>query len=479
MRKPGFEGLDGSAGADDPIRRRSMELPKLVTRELPGPKAKAVIERDRAVMSPSYTRDYAFVMDRGEGCLVYDPDGNSFLDFAAGIAVCATGHHHPYVTQAIKDQADRFIHMSGTDFFYGNQVDLAERLAARAPMKGEKKVFFTNSGTEAIEAAMKLARYHTGRQQFVSFFSAFHGRTMGSLSLTASKMVQKKRFGPLVPGVSHMHYAYCYRCPYHLQYPSCELYCARYLENHLFKTVLDPQSVAAVFVEAVQGEGGYVVPPAEFLQVLRETCTKYGILLVVDEVQSGMGRTGKMFAIEHFGVEPDILCVAKGIASGLPLGAIIARKEVMNWEYGSHASTFGGNPVSCAAALATLDLLEGKAPGSPQGGLLENARAVGEYLKARLTSLREKHKAIGDVRGLGLMIGAEIVEPNQVCSATGKPRRAPELRNKLLDECFHRGLLILGCGANTLRFAPPLTVTREQAGWAVDQIDAALQAHGA
>jgi len=439
-------------------------LPKIKT-PLPGPKARAVIERDAKVMSPSYTRDYPFVMDRGEGCLVYDPDGNAFLDYAAGIAVCSTGHHHPHVTQAIKAQADRFLHMSGTDFYYDNQVELAERLAAHAPIKGDTKLFYTNSGAEAVEAAFKLARYHTGRMQAIAFYGGFHGRTMGSLSLTASKVQQRKGFAPLIPGVHHVPFSYCFRCPYHLEYPSCGVHCMHVIEKVLFKHTVDPEDVAMILLEPVQGEGGYVVPPREVVETVAAICRRHGILLVVDEVQSGMGRTGKMFGIQHFGVEPDIMCLAKGIASGMPLGAIMARKEVMNWEYGSHASTFGGNPVSCAAALATLDLLEGKAPGVPEGGLVENARAVGEHLLGRLRELKKKHALIGDVRGLGLMVGAEIVSPED-----GRTP-APDLRNRVLMEAFQQGLLILGCGPNTVRFAPPLVVSREQTDWAVDCLD--------
>ncbi len=447
-----------------------MKLPQILT-TLPGPKSKAIIERDSAVISPSYTRDYPFVMDRGEGCMVWDADGNRFLDFAAGIAVCSTGHNHPHVTKAIQDQAGRFLHMSGTDFYYPQQVELAERMAATAPMSGPKKLFFTNSGAESIEAAMKLARYHTGRPNYVAFFSAFHGRTMGALSLTASKTAQKKGFYPLIPGVHHMHFANCFRCPYNLKFPECEVHCAKYLEKVLFATVLDPKSVAAVFLEPVQGEGGYVVPPKEFVQTIADICKRNGILLVVDEVQSGMGRTGKMFAIEHHGVEPDIVCVAKGIASGLPLGCIIARADVMNWQYGSHANTFGGNPVACRAAMATLDLLQGKVPagaGVAEGGLIENARVVGAYLKDRLKDLQKRQPLIGDVRGLGLMVGVEIVNRDE------KRTPAPALRNKAVERAFYKGLLILGCGPNTIRFAPPLIVSREEADWAVDCIGRVL-----
>jgi 4-aminobutyrate aminotransferase len=434
-------------------------LPRIIT-ELPGPKTRAVIEKDRRCMSPSYTRDYSLVIEHGDGATVTDPDGNTFLDFSAGIAVCATGHSHPEVVKAIREQSEKFLHMSGTDFYYEIQVKVAEKLAGLAPIKGNKKVFFTNSGAEAVEAALKLARYHTGRTQLIAFLGAFHGRTMGALSLTASKVVQKRGFYPLVPGVVHVPYAYCYRCPYNLEYDSCGIACLKFLSDLVFAKAVDPQNVAAIFVEPIQGEGGYIVPPKEFLQGLRELCDKHGILLVADEVQSGMGRTGKMFASEHFDLMPDIICIAKGIASGLPLGAIIASEETMDWQYGSHASTFGGNPVCCAAALKTIDLVEGQ--------LMANAARVGSHLKSRLQQLVEKYDCVGDVRGLGLMVGMEII----VDKKTKNP--SPELRNKIVMGCFKRGLLILGCGANTVRFAPPLIITQEQADFAVDCIDSVI-----
>ncbi len=435
-------------------------LPKIKSVKLPGPNARAVISKDKKFMSPSYTRSYPFVMHQGRGAVVTDVDGNEFLDFAAGIAVCSTGHSHPKVVKAIKEQASKFLHMSGTDFYYKIQVDEAERLCQVAPIKGSKKVFFTNSGAEAVEAAMKLARYHTMRHQFISFFGAFHGRTLGSVSLTGSKLVQRKGFFPLIPGVTHAPYAYCYRCPYNLEYGSCDMHCLKYIEETLFEKTVDPADVAAIFVEVIQGEGGYVVSPIEFIKGLRRICDKYGILLVADEIQSGMGRTGKMFAIEHFGVQPDIICLAKGIASGMPLGAIVAPSEIMNWEYGSHANTFGGNPVACAAALATFDLIEQK--------LMKNAATVGAYLKKRLLPLVEKYRCVGDVRGLGLMIGVEIIEDKETMAP------APELRNRIVKKCFEKRLLILGCGPNTLRLSPPLIITKSQADFAADIIEKAI-----
>lgn len=329
-------------------------LPKLVT-PLPGPRARAIIERDDRVISPSYTRSYPLVADRGEGAIVMDADGNRFLDFAAGIAVVATGHCHPKVVKAIQEQAARLIHMSGTDFYYENMVRLAEKLAGLVGGNSAHRVYFGNSGTEAIEASIKLARYHTGRGQFVAFMGAFHGRTMGSLALTGSKSVQKKGFFPLMPGAHHVPYAYCYRCAYGKSPDSCGVECVKAIENELFRTTVPPEEVAAIFVEPVQGEGGYVVPPRKFFDELRKLADKYGILLVADEVQSGMGRTGKMFASQHFGLEPDVITLAKGIASGMPLGATVARAELMDWKPGAHASTFGGNPVAVAASLATIE----------------------------------------------------------------------------------------------------------------------------
>src|SRR6201997_2164322 len=363
-----MQAIDTKIGTK--VEAKNSGLPHLVT-ELPGPKAKKLVERDHHVVSPSYTRDYPLVAKIGRGATVEDVDGNTFLDFAAGIAVVATGHCHPEVVAAIQKQAAELIHMSGTDFYYENMVTLGERFSTIAPMKGPHKIYYGNSGAEAIEAALKLARYHTKRQNVIAFYGAFHGRTMGALSLTASKPQQKRRFAPLVPGVTHVRYPDVYR--------GCEggpqeaeafaLGCARYIEDKLFKTVLAPEEVAAIFVEPIQGEGGYVVAPTIFMQELRRICDKHGILLVVDEVQSGIGRTGKWWAIQHTGVQPDIVCSAKGIASGMPLGVTISRAEIMDWVPGSHASPFGGNPVCTAAAMATLDVIE-------QDGLLQNAAEV-------------------------------------------------------------------------------------------------------
>ena len=437
------------------------ELPNLVT-SLPGPRARAIIERDALSISPSYTRSYPLVVSRGEGAIIEDVDGNRFLDCSAGIAVVATGHCHPHVVEAIQRQAARLIHMSGTDFYYENMVELAEKLAALTPGGVPRKVYFGNSGTEAMEAAIKLARYHTGRKQFVAFYGAFHGRTIGSLALTGSRTAQRKNFFPLMPGVHHVPYADCYRCPYGKTVDSCAVECAQAIEDPLFRTVLPPEEVAAIVVEPVQGEGGYLIPPKKFFDELRRIADRYGILLVFDEVQCGMGRTGKMFASEHFAAVPDIVALAKGIASGLPLSATIARAEIMDWKPGSHASTFGGNPVAVAASLATIELLE--------QGLIENAATIGAHMKARLREFPQRYRNVGDVRGLGLMIGIELVKDQAT------KERAPELRDRVVQLCFERGLLVLGAGPNTIRLSPPLVLTREQADWAVDTIGQCIAA---
>jgi 4-aminobutyrate aminotransferase len=435
-------------------------LPNLVT-PLPGPKAKAIIERDAQFISPSYTRPYPLVVSRGEGAIVEDVDGNRFLDCCAGIAVVATGHCHPKVVEAIQRQAARLIHMSGTDFYYQNMVDLAQKLAALTPGGVPRKVYFGNSGTEAIEAAIKLARCHTGRKQFVAFYGGFHGRTMGSLALTAGRSGQRKNFFPVMPGVHHVPYADCYRCPYGKTVDSCAVECAQAIEDPLFRTVLPPDEVAAIVVEPVQGEGGYLVPPKKFMTEVRRIADRYGILLIFDEVQSGMGRTGTMFASEHFDVVPDIVALAKGIASGLPLSATIARAEIMDWPPGSHASTFGGNPVAVEASLATIELLE--------KGLIDNAATVGAHMKARLSEFPQRFSHVGDVRGLGMMIGIELVKDQAT------KERATELRNRIVQMCFERGLLVLGAGPNTIRVSPPLVLNREQADCAVDTLAACLR----
>ncbi len=421
-----------------------MRKPRIQT-PMPGPRAKELIALDARFVSPSYTRDYPLVADKAQGLWIEDVDENLFLDFTSGIAVCSTGHCHPEVVKAIKRQADCLLHMSGTDFYYRPQILLAEKLAAIAPGDRTRKTYFGNSGAESVEAAFKLARWHTQRELNIAFFGAFHGRTMGALSLTASKAIQKKHYNPLVPGITHIPYAYCYRCPYNLTHPECDLYCVRWVEETLFRTTLPPEEVAAIFVEPIQGEGGYVVPPAGFHEALHRIAKKYGILYVVDEVQSGMGRTGKMFAMEHFGVVADIMCLAKGIASGMPLGAMVADADIMNWEAGSHASTFGGNPVSCQAAMATIELLE--------ESLMANAEKQGRRLMEGLLSLQKEIECIGDVRGKGLMVAVELVSDRE----SKEPAR--KWRSAVIQAAFRRGLLLLGCGENSIRFSPALTVS--------------------
>lgn len=437
-----------------------LDLPALVT-PLPGPKAKAIVERDHAVLSPSYTRDYPLVIARGEGAMVEDVDGNRFLDLNAGIAVVATGHSHPRVVAAIRTQAEKFLHMSGTDFYYESMVELAEKLAGLAPGPDAKRVYFGNSGAEAIEAALKMARYHTHRGKFIAFLGGFHGRTMGALSLTGSKSVQKKGFAPLLGGVTHIPYGHCYRCAYNQQPDTCHVECIQILEQQLFKTILPAEEVAAVFVEPIQGEGGYVVPPTKFFDELRAVCDRHGILLVADEVQCGMGRTGRMFASEHFGLEPDIVALAKGIASGMPLSATVAKAQYMQWTPGAHASTFGGNPVSIAASLATIDLLE--------EGLINHAAELGARMKTRMAEWVEKYPIVGDVRGLGLMLAFELVHDQQT------KERAPDLRDRIVHLAFERGLLVLGAGQNSIRLSPALVLSGDQADFALDTLEQCIQ----
>ena len=432
------------------------KLPHLIT-PLPGPKAKRLVERDAHVISPSYTRDYPLVAKKGLGAVIEDVDGNAFLDFAAGIAVVSTGHCHPEVVAAIQKQAAELIHMSGTDFYYPNMVELAEKLASIAPGKDPKRVYFGNSGAEAIEAAIKLAKYHTKRDKLVAFHGAFHGRTMGALSLTASRAVQRKGFGTLLSGVFHMPFPDTYRGTYGIRPENASADCLSYLENELFRRRVDPDEVAGIFVEPIQGEGGYLPAPAEFLQGLEKICQKYGIMLVADEVQSGMGRTGKWWAVDYAGVEPDIICTAKGIASGMPLSAIITKASVMDWKPGAHASTFGGNPVCIAASLATIGLLE--------RNYMANAARMGEFIMRQTANWREQHKIVGEVRGRGLMIGIEFVRDQKT------KERAPDLRNRIVQMAFLKGLLVLGSGDTTLRLCPPLMIDEEQAEFAVRTLD--------
>lgn len=432
-----------------------IKLPCLQT-PLPGPRAQEVIAGDQRWISPSYTRSYPLVAKRGRGAIVEDVDGNFFLDFAAGIAVVATGHCHPQVVEAIQRQAAELIHLSGTDFYYPQLVELAERLERVVPVRRPVRVFYGNSGTEAIEAAIKLARHATGREKLMAFYGCFHGRTLGSLSLTASKAVQRQGFGTLLGGVVHAPYPHPYRCPLGHGTHACGADCLEFIEQNIFGKLVDPGEVAAVFVEPVQGEGGYVPAPAEFLQGLAELCRRHGILLVVDEVQSGVGRTGRWWACEHAGIEPDILCIAKGIASGMPLGVMVARADLMRWPPGAHASTFGGNPVSLAAALATLDLVERR--------YLENARRQGAFLLGQLADWPERFRTVGHVRGLGLMIGIEFVQNRR----TRLP--APAVRDRVVQRAFENGLLVLGAGESTLRLCPPLVIDDEQAAWAVETL---------
>jgi 4-aminobutyrate aminotransferase len=417
-----------------------MNLPDIKIKP-PGPKAQAILEKDRRYTAPAYGRVYPLVVKAGRGLVVEDVDGNLFLDFMAGIAVASTGHSHPKVVKAIEEQAGKFLHICGSDFYYEPMAELAETLSRIAPGKSPKKVFFTNSGTEAVEAAFKLARYATKRNHVIAFRGAFHGRTLGSLSLTASRSSHRAHFSPLVPDVHHAVYGD-----------------ADYLEKVLFRYEVAPEEVAAIFVEPILGEGGYIVPPAEFLPTLKDLCQRHGILLVLDEIQSGFGRTGKMFACEHWGIEPDILCVAKGIASGMPLGAMIAREDISTWTRGTHGSTFGGNPVACAAALATIRLIE--------DGLIQNAGEVGSYLKERLAKLRSVHPCISDVRGLGLMIGVAFANND------GKPDA--KFRDQVMSQCFEKGLLLLSCGDSTIRFCPALIVKRAEVDMAVGIFDAVL-----
>lgn len=427
---------------------------------VPGPNAKRVLDGDERYISPSYTRSYPLVAKQGRGVVVIDADGNEFLDFSSGIAVTSTGHCHPNVVAAIQQQAAELIHMSGTDFYYESMVTLAERLSTIAPMQGPHRIYYGNSGAEAVECALKLARYHTKRQQIIAFYGAFHGRTMGALSLTASKPQQRRRFAPLVPGVTHVLFPDVYR-----KGEQDALACARFIEDKVFKTTVPPEEVAAIFVEPVQGEGGYVPAPTNFMQELRKICDRHGILLVADEVQSGAGRTGKWWAIEHTGVQPDIVCMAKGIASGMPLGVTLSKAEIMDWVPGSHASTFGGNPICIAASLATLDVIE-------REGLLRNAEEVGKHILGRMQDWPAKHRLVGDVRGRGLMIGLELVSDKQT------KQQANAERDRVVELAFERGILFLGSGPSTIRIAPPLITTKEQADTALDALEESVELAG-
>jgi len=430
------------------------DYPKMVIPP-PGPRAKEIIARDARTVSQNLTKDVPLVVARGRGMVVEDVDGNLFLDFAAGISTVSTGHCHPEVVKAVQAQAGELIHICYTDFYYPVYLELCEELARIAPISGNKRVFLTNSGAEAVETAVKLARVRTGRQKVIGFFGAFHGRTYGAMTLTASKTVQRKGYGPLVPDILHTHYAYCYRCPVNRKPETCSVECLELLTESYFHHTVDPQEVAAIIVEPIQGEGGFIPPHKEFLPRLQRLCRDNGILLIADEVQCGMGRTGRMFALEHFGIDPDMIILAKGIASGMPIAAVIARDDVMKWNDGGHGSTFGGNPVSCASALATLRLL--------QEGLVDNAGTVGAYLIEKLQRLKGRHAGIGDVRGLGLMVGIEVV------GRGGEPD--PGTRDRVIEKAFEQGLLTLPCGSSTIRLSPPLIAGRADVDKAVAILD--------
>lgn len=444
-----------------PVRERSGGA-RMITPP-PGPNALKLLERDRKVVSPSYPRDYPFVMDHGRGAQVWDVDRNRYIDWAAGIAVAATGHSHPQLVAAIQKQAEQFIHIS-SDYYHESMIRLGERINEIAPMQENVGVFFANSGTEAVEAAIKLARYATKRQRFIGFLGAFHGRSMGSLSFTASKFVQQERFFPTMPGVVHVPFPDPYR-------PVLEMHhegdygdaVVDYIERVIFQSILPPDEVAAVLVEPIQGEGGYVVPPPNFFPRLREMCDKNGIILIADEVQSGVGRTGKWWAIEHWGVEPDIVCIAKGIASGMPLGLMAARQSIMKkWVAGAHGNTYGGNPLSCQAALATLDLVE--------NGMMANAVEMGEFIMDALSEMQVRHPSMGDVRGKGLMVGVEFVQDK-----TSK-QPAHQLREDVVHHAFEHGLIMLGCGRSTLRIAPPLMIQKPLVEEALELFEDAVTA---
>jgi 4-aminobutyrate aminotransferase len=424
---------------------------------LPGPKSRKLIAFDEKFVSPSYTRAHPVVLDHADGAWIWDVDGNQFLDFHAGIAVCGTGNAHPKVVDAIVTQARKAVHFSSADFYHELVGSLAERLGRLAPGTEPKRVFFTNSGTESIECALKLARYKTRRPRMIAFIGGFHGRSMGALSLTCSKITQRERYAPLLPEVTHVPYAYCYRCPFNLKHPACALACVSFIDEQILNRVAPASEVAAIVVEPVQGEGGYIVPPPDYFPALAALAKKYGILFILDEVQSGIGRTGKMFAIEHYGVTPDIIAVAKALASGVPLGACIASQSIMDWPPGAHSTTFGGSPLGCAAAQATLDLIE--------GGLMDNAAKQGKFLLAQLKTMQKRHPAIGDVRGLGLMIGLEFVLDRK----TKKP--APKVAHDVMMKTFEMGLMLLTCGPNGIRLTPPLTITRAQCEVALEILD--------
>jgi len=437
------------------------KYPNIIVRP-PGPKAREIVERDEKVISQSFVRFYPLVIENGKGCILRDVDGNEYIDFNSGLVCLNVGHCHPKVIDAIKKQSERYLHYSITDFLYREVVDLAEKLGEITPGKYAKKVFFGNSGAEAIEGAAKLAKWHMRRPRFIAFISAFHGRTLGAVSFTASKPVQMRYFFPMVPGVTHVPYPYCYRCPYKMTYPDCDFWCVDFIDEYVLQKYVPPEEVAAFVFEPIQGEGGYVVPPDDYFKRLKKLADKYGILLIDDEVQAGMGRTGKWCAIEHWNIEPDIVCLAKSIAAGMPLSAIVARDKIMDWEGGTHASTFGGNPVSCAAALAVIDIIKNEK-------LLDNATQQGAYIMKQMKEFMNESEIVGDVRGKGLMIGVEIVEDKK----SKKP--AGEKANEIMMRSWRRGVALITCGKSTLRIVPPLVITRELVDSALDIITSTIK----
>jgi 4-aminobutyrate aminotransferase len=462
-RDPDYGKRNTANYADRLKRRRKMEFISKPNMRLspPGPKARKIVAQSKRYISPSYTWAYPLVAERGRGMMIEDIDGNQYLDFVAGVGVCSTGHCHPEIVKVIKAQSERLIHMIGTDFYNRYQVDVAQALTEITPGNVPKQVFLANSGAEAVEAGIKLARYHTRRPKMIAYIGAFHGRTLGALALTASKAVQRRYFAPLLGEVTHIPYPYCYRCLFNLTYPKCNFACISYLKDVLFAKVVPPEEVAAIVFEPIQGEGGYVVPPVGYFKELQKLAREYNILLVCDEVQAGMGRTGKMFAIEHFGIVPDIICLAKGVGSGMPIGAMVAPAKLHSWVSGAHANTFGGNPVACAAALKTIELIK--------GGLMANARQVGAYMLKRLNALKNKYDIIGDVRGIGLMIGVEFVKSKKT------KIKAPEKKAQIVMECFKNGIILMGCGENTIRFSPPLIVKPQEVDIALEIFEKAVR----
>ena len=423
------------------------DYPKIVVRP-PGPKAREIVKRDSAAISQSYTRYYPLVIDSGYDCIVKDVDENEYIDFNSGLSCLNVGHTNPKVVKAIRDQCDKFLHYANTDFYYQQTVNLAEKLFEITPGSFQKKIHFGNSGAEALETALKLSKWHTRKHQFIAFVGAFHGRTCGATALTASKPTQRRHYFPLLPGITHVPYPYCYRCPFGLSYPDCSYRCVDFIDDQVLQKYVPPEEVAGFVFEPIQGEGGYVVPPPDYFQRLKKLADKYGLLLIADEVQSGIGRTGRWFAMEHWKTEPDILCAAKSLASGLPLSATVARARLMDWEAGSHASTFGGNPLACVAASAVVDVIR-------EEKLLENAEKQGDYIMKWLQTINEEREIVGDVRGKGLMIGVEFVEDKETKKAGVDQAR------EVMVRCWRRGVAIVTCGVSTLRLVPPLTITNE------------------